>query len=134
MKTKLLVMLTMVAMGNRQAVAVPDISPHELCKYGVATNYGRPIEIMTAQLLGRNITRVQYIREQDGRRFSFQCKLLNGYRMALLDETLNGPRWCGEDLADSQLTYRVTDTAIIIRIIGNGVMLRENFYSLPNQE
>lgn len=89
---------------------------------------------MTAQLIGRNITRVQYIREQDGRRFSFQCKLLDGYRMALLDETLNGPRWYGDDLADSQLTYRVTDTAIIIRIIGNGVMLRDNFYLLLNQE
>ncbi|MHA3501971.1 hypothetical protein [Yersinia rochesterensis] len=54
--------------------------------------------------------------------------------MALLDETLNGPRWYGDDLVGSQLTYRVTDTAIIIRIIGNGVMLRDNFYLLLNQE
>lgn len=126
-------MLTMVVTGNSQAVAIPDITVRELCKYGVATNYDRPVETMTGQLIGSNITRVQYTREQDGRRFSFQCKLLNGSRMALLDETLGEPRWYGEDLADSQITYRVTDTAIIIRTIGNGVILRQNLYSIPNQ-
>lgn len=134
MKIKLFVMLIMAVAGNSQAVAIPDISPRELCKYGVATNYGRSVETMAAQLVGSNITRVQYTREQDGRRFSFQCKLLNGNRMALLDETLGEPRWYGEDLADSQITYRITETAIIIRTIGNGVILRENLYSIPNQK
>ena len=106
----------------------------QICLAGVATFYGRRIDIMKAQVLPEGEIRVTYNRPEDGRPFSFKCRNhpKSNYRLNLLDESLNGARWYGEDMADKQTFYTVKDNILIIRTVGNGVQLAEDFYRPSN--
>ncbi|MCU8824952.1 hypothetical protein ACUBJ7_07690 [Klebsiella pneumoniae] len=125
--------IAMLVISLCPQISHADTAPFTLsqvCQAGVATFYGRNAVIMKTQALPGDEVRVTYARPEDGRPFSFKCRNHpnSNSRLNLLDESLNGARWYGADLADRQTIYTVKDDVLIMRVIGNGVMLAENFY------
>ncbi len=138
MRKKLLALVLALSPLSSQA----DISPFtlsQICRAGIATFYERSVDIMKAQILSDDEIRITYTRPEDGRQFSFKCRNHPGsnYRLNFYDESLNGARWYGADMADQQTVYTVNDNILIMRRVGNGVLLTEDFYKssdlLPSQ-
>lgn len=102
----------------------------QICQAGVATFYGRNIDIMKSHVLSDDEIRITYTRPEDGKLLSFKCRKhpKSNYRLNFYDESLNGARWYGADMADQQTFYTVKDNILIMRRAGNGVQLVEDFY------
>lgn len=127
-KILVLLLLSVAPLASHANVAPFTLS--QICLAGVATFYGRSVDIMKAQVLLGDEIRVTYTRPEDGKLFSFKCRNhpKSNYRLNFYDESLNGARWYGADMADQQTFYTVKDNVLIMRTVGNGVLLAEDFY------
>lgn len=101
----------------------------EICKAGLSTVYGRSIDIMKSQSISDKVTRITYVRSQDGAHLSYLCRKESMSRLGILDERLNGARWYGSDLADSQIFYSTINNVLTIKDVNNGEVLKSNIYT-----
>lgn len=123
--------------NTNQAVAESkprsDFDNKKICKAGIATMYKQQVSIMSVDTASDGNIRVSYSRPQDGKHFSYRCKLNNG-NVLTYDESLTGARWYGSRAGDSQLRYSVVGGKLHIRDIyqsltGKRETLHENNYT-----
>lgn len=122
--------LNMVYMRNAFSSEKQELfTLDEICKAGLSTVYGRNVDIMESQSISDKVVRIKYIRSQDGAHLSYLCKKESMSRLSTLDERLNGARWYGSDLADSQIFFSTVNDILTIRDVNNGKVLASNIYT-----
>lgn len=99
----------------------------DICRATLHDMLKRDISTMKSTLLGDGSARVQYTRPQDGQKFSYRCRSVDGHSIGILNETLNGPRWYGESPEDIQKSYLIKDGNLIIRTSYRGEVSATSF-------
>ncbi|KAA8716715.1 hypothetical protein L9H26_08125 [Morganella psychrotolerans] len=135
MKTSKIIFLTLLSLNityvknATSAEKQERFSLSEVCKAGLSTVYGRDIDIMESQSVSDKISRIKYIRNQDGKSFSYLCRKETLSRLSIFDENLTDARWYGADLADSQIFFSTTNDVLTIKDVNNGEVLKTNIYT-----
>jgi hypothetical protein len=94
----------------------------DICRSALHVMLNRDISVMQAESLSDGSARIKFTRQQDGKKFSYRCRSTDGTRLGILDETLSGARWYGEQPDDIQRSYRIKEGRLIIHSFyqGNG--------------
>lgn len=99
----------------------------DICRAALHVMLKRDLSIMKATSLSDGSARVQYTRPQDGKAFSYRCRSTDGSTLGILDETITGPRWYGEQPEDIQRSYRIREGRLIIHTSYKGSGDDESF-------
>ncbi|WLS81166.1 hypothetical protein Q3V30_22180 (plasmid) [Erwinia pyri] len=91
----------------------------DICRATLNDMLHRDLETMKATLLNDGSARVQYVRPNDGKSFSYRCRSIDGVSIGILHEDITEPRWYGEEPEDVQRSYRIINGKLIIRTITN---------------
>ncbi|WP_039661218.1 hypothetical protein [Pantoea sp. MBLJ3] len=125
---KIIILGALVSFASLTAHAQDDEYPMtDICRATLNDMLKRDISTMNSTLLADGSARVKYTRPQDGQKFSYRCRSVDGH-IGILDESLTGPRWYGELPEDIQRMYVVKDNSLIIRSIYRGDV-SETFFS-----
>lgn len=125
---KIIILSTLIGLVSFSSHAQNDeYQMTDICRATLNEMLKRDISTMNSTLLADGSARVQYTRPQDGKKFSYRCRSVDGH-IGILDETLTGPRWYGELPEDVQRMYVVNDNSLIIRSFYKG-SLSETFFS-----
>lgn len=126
---KIIILSTLIGLVSFPLYAQNDeYQMTDICRATLNEMLKRDISTMNSTLLVDGSARVQYMRPQDGQKFSYRCRSVDGHSIGILDETLTGPRWYGESPEDIQRSYLVKDNNLIIRSIYQG-NVSEKFFS-----
>ncbi|MBQ0519609.1 MULTISPECIES: hypothetical protein [Morganellaceae] len=106
-----------------------SFSLSEICKAGLSTIYDRDIDIMQSTEISNNISRIRYIRSQDGKLFSYLCRKESTNRLSFFDENLPNARWYGADLSEPQIFFSTANNVLTIRDVVNGETLKTYIFS-----
>lgn len=99
----------------------------DICRAALNVMLKRDLSIMKATSLSDGSARVQYTRSQDGKEFSYRCRSADGHTIGILDETLTGPRWYGEQPEDVQRSYLIKEERLIIHSSYRGSSENESY-------
>lgn len=89
----------------------------DICRATLNDMHHRYLKTMKATQLNDGSARVQYIRPDDGKAFSYRCRSTDGVTIGILHEDITDPRWYGEEPGDEQRSYRITNGKLIIRTV-----------------
>lgn len=114
----------------RLLAAETEYEMSDICRATLNTMLNRDISIMKATQLADGSARVQFTRPQDGKNFSYRCRSTEGQRIGILDETISGPRWYGEQPTDMQRSFKIDNGTLAIRSFSSvSSTPTESFYS-----
>lgn len=87
----------------------PSIQHHQICKAGIATIMGRDPSIITPSNISGPIIGLSYIRNNDGTKWSYKCKVAGN---TIIWGNSDG-RW-REDPLDGVVTYKVVGDSVVV--------------------
>lgn len=135
MKTNNLILFTVLSLSVsfiQNAISAGNqelFSLSEICKAGLSVVYDRDIDTMHSTSVSNNINRIKYIRNQDGKSFSYLCRKESLSRLSFFDENLPNARWYGADLAEPQVFFSMTNNILTIRDVVDGRTLKTYFFN-----
>lgn len=86
----------------------------DICRATINVMHKRDISGMTATSLNDGTARVQYVRPEDGKVFSFRCHSSEKHSLSILNETLPDQHWIGEQADDVQYSYWINKDKLVI--------------------
>lgn len=89
----------------------------DICRATLNDMLHRDLKTMKATQLNDGSARVQYIRPDDGKAFSYRCRSTDGVTIGILHEDITDPRWYGEEPGDEQRSYHIKNGSLIIRTV-----------------
>lgn len=101
-------------------------SDSDICKAALSSLSELPASEMRAGQADDGSVRVEFSRLAVNKHSSFKCKLSKD-RVLTLDESLTGARWYGESSDLTQLSFKVVDDGLFIRIT-TGSSFRERLF------
>ena len=89
----------------------------DICRATLNDMLHRDLKTMKATQLNDGSARVQYIRPDDSKAYSYRCRSTDGVTIGILHEDITDPRWYGEEPGDEQRSYRIKNGNLIIRTV-----------------
>lgn len=116
------VVTTVLGGGITSAGSVP-FSDEQICKAGIAALMGRNPTIMKVTKKDGGIVHLYYVRQDDGTKWSYRCKL-EGEQIVWASDT---GRWRTHP-DDEKVTYRISDNSLeIIQSYSDGSSSKKAF-------
>ena len=129
MKTKIFsrIIIGMMCFASISSIILADeradFSAQKICKAAIGQIMGKNPKIINTYLAGNSIVQLSYIRENDGTKWSYRCKV-EGNKIIWASET---GRWRDHPL-DPKLTYSISGRILHIEEdYGDGSSTKQKF-------
>lgn len=109
MKATILLLSASMALSLGSSVYADQVKDADICRFGIATVFGRSPEIMKTRHIGGGTYKVSYVRKSDATHWHNKCRV-EGNRIVW--GSYDG-RWRTHP-ADSQVTFAVSGERIVV--------------------